>query len=104
MSVADQQAIVNKHNTLRSGVADGIECRGNPGPQPPASNMRQMRWDADLAKAAQIVTDRCNFFMNIKIPAGIKSKLYNSLLMMSAVKTMFRCRLVEWIWAKFGFL
>jgi len=50
---------VNKHNALRRQIANGQERRGNPGPQPPASNMRQMKWDANLTKAAQTLTIRC---------------------------------------------
>ena len=70
LSVTDQQAIVDKHNALRRQVAKGQEIRGNPGPQPSASNMRQMRWDADLARAAQTLTDRCVFAHDSQIPAG----------------------------------
>ncbi len=71
MSAADQKAIVDKHNALRRIIANGKESRGSPGPQPPASNMRQMKWDNDLAKAAQTLTDRCVFDHDTKIPAGI---------------------------------
>ncbi len=70
MSTADQQEIVNKHNSLRRQVAKGLETQGSPGPQPSASNMREMVWDADLARAAQILTDRCNFGHDTSIPAG----------------------------------
>jgi len=66
----DQQAIVDKHNALRRQVANGQESRGNPGPQPAASNMRLMKWDDDLAKAAQTLTDRCVFAHDVGILAG----------------------------------
>jgi len=39
---ADKQTIVDTHNNLRRKVAKGQESRGNPGPQPPAANMRQL--------------------------------------------------------------
>ena len=71
LSAADQQAILDKHNDLRRKIANGQESRGNPGPQPAASNMRQMKWDNDLAKAAQTLTDRCVYAHDTKIPAGI---------------------------------
>ena len=70
MSVADQQEIVNKHNDLRRQVAKGLETQGKPGPQPSASNMRQMVWDDNLANAAQILTDRCVLAVDTSIPAG----------------------------------
>jgi hypothetical protein len=41
-SDADKQAIIDAHNTVRRKVAKGKESRGNPGPQPPAANMRKM--------------------------------------------------------------
>ena len=70
VNAIDQQAIVNKHNALRRQIANGQESRGNPGPQPPASNMRQMKWDANLAKAAQTLTNRCVFGHDVGILAG----------------------------------
>ena len=30
------------HNKLRAKLANGLELRGNPGPQPSASNMMQL--------------------------------------------------------------
>jgi len=71
LSAADQQEIVNKHNDLRRLVAKGLETQGRPGPQPSASNMRQMVWDDNLANAAQILTDRCVLAYDTSIPAGI---------------------------------
>ena len=72
ISAADKQAIVDQHNTLRRQVAKGLETKGSPGPQPSATNMRQMVWDNDLAKAAQTLTDRCVFAHDTSIPAGNK--------------------------------
>jgi len=36
-----QEQIAYLHNELRRRVAKGLEKRGNPGPQPPAANMRE---------------------------------------------------------------
>jgi hypothetical protein len=41
-SDADKNTIVDAHNNLRRTVAQGKESRGNPGPQPPAANMRKL--------------------------------------------------------------
>lgn len=71
MSTADQQEIVNKHNALRRQIAKGMETQGSSGPQPSASNMREMVCFDDLARAAQILTNRCNFGHSTSIPAGI---------------------------------
>ena len=70
VSAADQQVIVDKHNELRRKVAKGEETQGKPGPQPSATNMREMSWDADLAQAAQVLADRCVFEHDTAIPAG----------------------------------
>jgi len=70
VNAIDQKTIVDKHNALRRQVANGQEKRGNPGPQPAASNMRQMRWDANLAKAAQTLSDKCIFAHDVGILAG----------------------------------
>ena len=78
LSTADQQEIVNKHNALRRQVAKGLETQGRPGPQPSATNMREMVWDADLARAAQILTNRCNFGHDTSIPAGKSTHLKQS--------------------------
>ena len=42
VSAADITTIVTAHNDYRRKVAQGLETQGNPGPQPPAYNMRQM--------------------------------------------------------------
>ena len=70
VTAADQQTILDLHNQLRRKVAKGQERQGNPGPQPPAANMREMGWDADLARAAQILADRCDFIHDDTIAAG----------------------------------
>ena len=38
----DQLEIIRVHNELRAVIANGLERRGKPGPQPPAANMEQM--------------------------------------------------------------
>ena len=43
--------IVKEHNKWRAKVAKGGERRGAPGPQPPASNMKALQWDDELAQA-----------------------------------------------------
>jgi len=61
VSQQDAVLILHQHNQLRSLVARGQEPRGLPGPQPPASNMRQMEWDDELAATAQSHANQCIF-------------------------------------------
>ncbi|XP_017887546.1 venom allergen 3-like [Ceratina calcarata] len=58
---AEKNAIVKKHNDLRAYVAAGMEKQGNPGPQPPALNMKTMIWDEGLAEVAQRWSNQCHF-------------------------------------------
>ena len=51
-----KKVIVDKHNELRRRVAMGQEKN-----QPPASNMREIIWNDELATIAQRWTDQCNF-------------------------------------------
>ena len=44
---------MKKHNEQRSKVANGLETRGNDGPQPKASNMMELAWNDELAEVAQ---------------------------------------------------
>lgn len=60
-SQSEKNEIVNKHNDLRQYVASGKEKRGNPGPQPAATNMQTMSWDDELATVAQRWANQCNF-------------------------------------------
>ncbi|KDR14384.1 Venom allergen 3 [Zootermopsis nevadensis] len=60
-SATDKQTIVNAHNALRSNVANGLETRGTPGPQPAAQNMRTITWDDELATVAQRWANQCTF-------------------------------------------
>jgi len=55
------QEILEVHNRYRSQVALGLETRGKPGPQAEAANMRELTWDAELAKVAQAHADQCRF-------------------------------------------
>jgi len=52
---------MESHNRFRARLANGEEDRGSPGPQPPASNMREMIWDDELAGVAQAHADQCVF-------------------------------------------
>lgn len=61
MSSKEIQIIVETHNRLRDKLARGNEKRGSPGPQPAASNMKQMIWDNELARVAQAHADQCKF-------------------------------------------
>ena len=50
---AMKDAIVSKHNDLRSKVANGLEVLGVDGTQPKAANMRELVWNDELAEVAQ---------------------------------------------------
>ncbi|KAK4011702.1 putative Venom allergen [Daphnia magna] len=53
--------ILKAHNDYRRKVAKGLETSGAPGPQPSASNMRQLIWDEELAVMAQTHAQQCVF-------------------------------------------
>merc|ERR1711962_508057 len=56
-----KDAIVEKHNELRSKIARGDELRGVENkPQPSATNMRQMIWSDELAEVAQRWANQCS--------------------------------------------
>lgn len=55
----DKEEILRLHNTLRAKVARGEETEGNPGPQPPASNMRELVWNDQLAEVAEAWAKQC---------------------------------------------
>lgn len=61
VSTKEAGQIVALHNAVRGRVARGEEHRGRPGPQPSASNMRQVYWDPELAAIAQRHADQCRF-------------------------------------------
>ncbi|XP_046458718.1 venom allergen 5-like [Daphnia pulex] len=52
---ADIAAILKVHNDYRRKIAQGLETQGNPGPQPPASNMREL----ELAVMAVTIARQC---------------------------------------------
>ncbi|XP_003708569.1 venom allergen 3 [Megachile rotundata] len=58
---SEKQEIVHAHNYYRARVMKGEEKRGNPGPQPPASNMQKMVWDNEIANIAQRWANQCKF-------------------------------------------
>nr|CAH0102610.1 unnamed protein product [Daphnia galeata] len=50
VSDADIATILKAHNNYRTKVAQGLESQGSPaGPHPKASNMRELKWDNELA-------------------------------------------------------
>ncbi|XP_057372853.1 venom allergen 3 homolog [Daphnia carinata] len=53
--------ILQTHNDYRRKVAKGLETSGTPGPQPSASNIRQLIWDEELAVMAQTHAQQCVF-------------------------------------------
>ncbi|XP_057380131.1 mucin-2-like [Daphnia carinata] len=61
VNVNEITTILQVHNDYRRKVAQGLETRGNPGPQPSASNMRQLIWDEELAVMAQTHAQQCVF-------------------------------------------
>ena len=70
VTAADQKLIVDLHNQMRRRVAQGLERRGSPGPQPPAADMRQLRWDDQLALMAQTHANQCVFRHDIHRDVG----------------------------------
>ncbi|CAL4125549.1 unnamed protein product, partial [Meganyctiphanes norvegica] len=54
VSEDELQIILQKHNEFRAKVANGMETQGSPGPQPSATNMKELRWNTQLAEVAQV--------------------------------------------------
>lgn len=50
---------MDMHNRKRMMIANGLEKRGNPGPQPSAANMMEMTWDDEMELMAQVWSERC---------------------------------------------
>ena len=48
------KTILNKHNELRAKVANGQQIG-----QPPAANMKKLKWSSELATIAQRWADQC---------------------------------------------
>ncbi|CAL4080198.1 unnamed protein product, partial [Meganyctiphanes norvegica] len=59
LTEAEKTKVLDLHNQYRAKVALGEETRGNPGPQPSASNMRQLSWNDELALVAQAWANTC---------------------------------------------
>ncbi|XP_068208648.1 CRISP/Allergen/PR-1-like isoform X2 [Palaemon carinicauda] len=59
LSAAEKTKILRIHNQYRAKVANGEETRGNPGPQPSATDMREMVWRQELADVAQAWANTC---------------------------------------------
>lgn len=55
LTEAEKQEALDEHNRLRSLVATGGTR------QPPASDMRELTWDDELARVAQARADSCEF-------------------------------------------
>ena len=51
--------VTRLHNERRAFIANGLEQRGNPGPQPSAANMMELTYDEELEYEAQTWTDQC---------------------------------------------
>ncbi|KAB0802852.1 hypothetical protein PPYR_05040 [Photinus pyralis] len=62
---SERDALLDAHNTLRNYVASGQERRGNPGPQPSASNMRALQWSEELALVADRWISQCIYSNDI---------------------------------------
>ena len=62
---SEKEHIVKLHNELRSKVANGKEDRGIDGPQPRATNMRELVWSNTLANIAQRYYKLFNLFKMI---------------------------------------
>ncbi|XP_063988420.1 uncharacterized protein LOC135168316 [Diachasmimorpha longicaudata] len=56
----EKKTIIDRHNHWRRYVAAGKETRGNPGPQPAATNMGDLEWDDELAYIAQRWANQCD--------------------------------------------
>nr|P35760.1 RecName: Full=Venom allergen 5; AltName: Full=Allergen Ves m V; AltName: Full=Antigen 5; Short=Ag5; AltName: Full=Cysteine-rich venom protein; Short=CRVP; AltName: Allergen=Ves m 5 [Vespula maculifrons] len=57
----EKQDILKEHNDFRQKIARGLETRGNPGPQPPAKNMKNLVWSDELAYIAQVWANQCQY-------------------------------------------
>ena len=55
LTFKDRNVALSTHNQLRSRLATGLNNF------PTASNMMQLRWDAELAEVAQRHADQCSF-------------------------------------------
>jgi len=56
LSEASKSAFLDKHNELRSKVANGLQAG-----QPAAANMMKLKWNTELEAIAQRLADQCIF-------------------------------------------
>ncbi|KAJ8894318.1 hypothetical protein PR048_006938 [Dryococelus australis] len=98
VTAAERDELLKAHTTYRSSVAQGNEGRGQPGPQPAASNMQQMVWDNELARLAQYWANQSKFAHNkcggilkrfFDIGQNAYQYPYNMLNMTHAVESWF---------------
>ncbi|XP_069982223.1 venom allergen 5 [Penaeus vannamei] len=61
LTEAEKTEILSVHNTLRAKVARGDETAGDPGPQPKGANIRELKWNDELADVAQAWMGQCTF-------------------------------------------
>ncbi|TRY68227.1 hypothetical protein TCAL_05216 [Tigriopus californicus] len=61
VSKFEKAEIMRVHNEFRAKLANGLEKRGRPGPQPSAADMEEMEWDDELARVAQAHANECKF-------------------------------------------
>ncbi|CAL4060377.1 unnamed protein product, partial [Meganyctiphanes norvegica] len=60
----EKEQILKVHNDYRALVASGDEKRGNPGPQPSGSNIKELLWNDQLAEIAQRWANQCPFLQH----------------------------------------
>lgn len=70
----ERDALLELHNAFRNKVANGLEVRGNSGPQPAASNMRMMIWSEELGTIAERWGAQCIFDHDQCRDTGTKAK------------------------------
>jgi len=69
MCNTDKQTILDVHNQLRRRVAKGLEATGNPGPKPPAANMRKLISETSLTVHKLLITlVNSNYFQQSSVP------------------------------------
>ncbi|XP_064110941.1 CRISP/Allergen/PR-1-like [Macrobrachium nipponense] len=74
---SDKKLILKLHNELREKVAKGLEKLGDPGPQPPATNMRELVWNNELASVAQAWAEQCPYSHDCYRCRKIKERSYS---------------------------
>ena len=97
LSQSDKDAVLAKHNELRSKVANGKQSG-----QPPAANMKKMVWDEELAKEAQKIASTCNYGHKAVYINGVKAGQniaiqYNSQSVeKSELTSVWEARVLRW--------